>query len=81
VPGQESAQGGQQLGVNAMAPWEADALHLASRLLDQVLNRLARRHRNDGVLVAVGQHCAGLGAIGLPARVGVAAAGDQGGHR
>ena len=29
----------------------------------------------------MGQHCVGLGALGLPAWVGVAAASDQGGHR
>lgn len=64
-----------------MAPREADAFHLASRLLHEVPNRLARRHWNHRVLVAVGQHCVGLGALGLPTWVGVAAASDQGGHR
>ena len=64
-----------------MAPREADPLHLAPSLLHQVLNRLARRHWNHRVLVAVGQHGRGLGVGGYPARVGIAAAGNQRGHR
>ena len=63
-----------------MAPSEADPLHLAPRPLHQVLDGLARRHWNHRVLLAVGQHCAGLGIGSLPAWVWIAAAGDQGSH-